>query len=73
MWDWSKVPESEHAELMRLYRLNQWAAIAKACEKWGVMPGGCCCNPSGLQNWFVHSIENGTIKNDDAKPPEKLA
>lgn len=66
MWDWSKIPESEHAAVIELFEARRWGEVAKLCEQHGVSLH-CCCNAEGLQNWLRWSIEKGIIKNDKRK------
>ena len=60
MWDWSKIPESEHSILIAHVEARRWPEVAKLCEQYGVS-AFCCCNAEGLQNWAHWAIENGII------------
>ena len=71
-WNWHKLPESEHAELIAHFDARRWAEIAKLCEKYGVSLH-CCCNAEGLQAWLRWAIEKGIIKqNDERIQPAKM-
>lgn len=66
MWDWSKIPEKEHAAVIELFEARRWGEVAKLCEQYGVSLY-CCCNQEGLQNWLREAIKTGVIKNDAPK------
>lgn len=65
MWNWDKIPESEHAAIIEHANAGRWGEVAKMCEQYSVS-AFCCCNAEGLQNWLWWAIENGTI-NDGTK------
>ena len=62
-WNWQKVPETEHAELIAHIEAARWGEVAKVCERYGVSEY-CCCNPEGLQSWARWAIEQGILKRD---------
>ena len=66
MWNWSKIPESEHALIVEHVSAGRWSEVAKLCEQYGVSTF-CCCNPDGLQNWVLWAIEKGIIHNEIQK------
>lgn len=71
-WNWHKLPETEHQELIAHVEAGRWSEVSKICEKWQVS-AWCCCNADGLQNWTRWAIETGIIKSDGQIQPAQMA
>jgi len=65
MWNWSKIPESEHASILELYRNGEWKELADVHDKYEVSPYSYCCDLIGLQVWWKFGIDSGYIKNQE--------
>jgi len=60
-WDFSKLPESEHARVIELFICGQWRELANIHDQYGLSPYSYCCELDGLKNWYRFGIEQGKI------------
>lgn len=64
-WDFSKLPESEHARVIELYNAGRWADLAAIHDKYNLSNYSYCCDLSGLKLWYKFGIEQNKIKAND--------
>ena len=63
MWDFSKLPESEHANVKELLLANDIQSLVKIHDRYGLSPHSYCCSGiEGVRNWFEWAIKEGIIK-----------
>lgn len=63
MWDFSKLPESEHANVKALLSQNDIQGLVKIHDKYQLSEYSYCCSGiEGVRNWFTWAIEQGIIK-----------
>lgn len=62
MWDWTKLPESEHADAVRMYEAGRWGALMELHNKYQLSPQTLCCDDKPVRKWFAWAIKNETIK-----------
>lgn len=63
MWDFSKLPESEHANVKALLSANDIQSLVKIHDRYGLSPHSYCCSGiEGVRNWFEWAIKEGIIK-----------
>lgn len=65
-WDFTRLPESEHARVIELYNTGKWSALAAIHDKYVLSPYSYCCETQGLKNWYRFGIETGKIKRNGA-------
>ncbi len=61
-WDFSKLPQSEHARVIELYNAGRWGDLAAIHDQYGLSNYSYCCDTSGLKVWYKFGIESGKIK-----------
>lgn len=61
-WDFSKLPEHEHARVIELYNAGRWSDLAAIHDKYNLSNYSYCCDLSGLKLWYKFGIEQGKIK-----------
>lgn len=66
MWDFSKLPEHEHATIIRLLGSNDLWALAEIHNRYSLSERHICCDVLTAQRWFVWAVEQGIIKATDA-------
>jgi predicted nucleotidyltransferase len=62
MWDFSKLPASEHVEVRRLLCTNDLVALVRIHDKYRLSDNVYCCDLISAQRWFSWGVENGLIK-----------
>lgn len=62
MWNFDKLPESEHAKVADLIRVGDWGKLAVIHDKYELSPYTYCCDAEGLKNWFLWALKEGKIK-----------
>lgn len=63
MWDFSKLPESEHENVKRLLQSNDIQGLVRIHDKYGLSEYQYCCSGvEGVKNWFNWAVETGAIK-----------
>lgn len=62
MWDFSKLPASEHQEVRRLLCTNDLIALVRLHNKYHLSDNVYCCDLVAAQRWFAWAVENGLIK-----------
>lgn len=63
MWDFSKLPESEHARVKALLSQNDIQGLVKIHDKYQLSEYSYCCSGiEGVRNWFTWAIEQGIVK-----------
>lgn len=68
-WDFSKLPESEHARVIDLFNRERWRELANIHDQYRLSNYSYCCDLSGIKTWFRYGIERGEIKSDGANEP----
>jgi hypothetical protein len=63
-WDFSKLPESEHQNVIDLFKSYQWAALLKIHNKHKLSTNRYCCSnvKDAMFKWFKYGIDTGQIK-----------
>lgn len=61
-WDFTKLPESEHARVIDLYNRGRWGELANIHDQYNISPYSYCCDLSGLKVWYKFGIQQGKIK-----------
>ena len=59
-WDFSRLPEHEHATVIEAYKTNDARKLIEIHDQYKLSPHQYCC-ASGLMSWYAWAIENGTI------------
>lgn len=62
MWDWAKLPKSEHAAAIEMYEGQRWGALMQLHNKYGLSPQTLCCDDKPVRKWFAWAINNEIIK-----------
>lgn len=63
MWDFSKLPESEHANVKALLLVNDIQSLVRIHDRYGLSPHSYCCSGiEGVKAWFEWAIKEGIIK-----------
>lgn len=63
MWDFSKLPESEHVNVKALLSANDIQSLVKIHDRYGLSPHSYCCSGiEGVKAWFEWAINQGIIK-----------
>ena len=63
MWDFSKLPESEHENVKALLAKNDIQGLVKIHDRYKLSEYSYCCSGiEGVRNWFTWAIEQGIIK-----------
>lgn len=71
-WDFSRLPESEHARVIELMEAGKWWALVEIHNKYALSDSNYCCSNTlkGLKNWYKHGVETGQIKAHGESGPE---
>jgi len=69
MWDFSKLPEDKHAEVIDLFERRSWGQLMAIHNEHQLSREFYCCETDAVRRWFTWGIENGHIKkpNEDKK------
>lgn len=67
MWNWDKLPKSEHANAIELFNAGRWGALMAIHNKYNLSPQTLCCNDAPVREWFGWAISNEIIRNDEKK------
>jgi hypothetical protein len=62
MWDFSRLPLSEHARAIQLYNEQRWGLLMRMHNDYQLSPETYCCNTEPVKKWFKYGIENGFIQ-----------
>jgi hypothetical protein len=62
MWDFSKLPESEHGVAIEAYNKKQWGVLMELHNKYQLSDVQFCCDHVPAKLWFGWAIENDKIK-----------
>jgi len=64
MYDWSKLPTSEHNKAIQLFNNSDWDGLLQLHDKYKISGYTYCCASSavGLLNHFAHAIQEGFIE-----------
>lgn len=60
-WDFSRLPQSEHAAVVNAYKSGDVRALIAIHDNYQLSPYSYCCDQNGLLTWFGQAIKNGTI------------
>jgi hypothetical protein len=63
-WDFSKLPNQEHAAAVDAFNAGNIRALLDLHDKYKLSPYVYCCDHNGLLAWFGDAIKSGDIKND---------
>lgn len=75
-WDFSKLPDHEHARVLDLWSKNDVPALAAIHNQYQLSDHNYCCKLSGVSAWFKYGIETGQIKsaqNGEANTTDSVA
>jgi len=61
MWDFSKIPEYERANVLALYKAHSWGKLMALHNQYKLSPHTYCCDEKPIIKWFKYGIENGLI------------
>lgn len=62
MWDFTRLPREEHAEVLRLYAAQRWGALMAMHNKYRLSPDNLCCNEAPAREWFKWAVDNKIIQ-----------
>lgn len=63
MWDFSKLPESEHSNVKAALLANDIQSLVKIHDRYGLSPHSYCCSGiEGVKAWFEWAIKQGIVK-----------
>lgn len=62
MWDFTRLPISEHAKVIELYEGKKWGALMAMHNDYALSSNHYCCNEQPIRKWFGWAIKNGLIK-----------
>lgn len=62
MWDFSKLPEERHEEVITLFNLRAWGKLMAIHNEHQLSAEFYCCEVDAVRRWFTWGIENGHIK-----------
>lgn len=63
MWDFSKLPESEHENVKAFLLANDIQSLVKIHDRYSLSPHSYCCSGvEGVKAWFEWAIKEGHIK-----------
>lgn len=71
MWDFDRLPASEHANVIRLFRDQKWGELMAIHNRYVLSMNYYCCDERPIIRYFQWAIDNGKIK--DESEPEKKA
>lgn len=60
-WDFSKLPEHEHARVIELIELNQWSELVRIHDQYGLSQNYYCCEVSGVKNYYLQALKTGKL------------
>ncbi|MCB0542102.1 MAG: hypothetical protein KDC70_01205 [Saprospiraceae bacterium] len=58
MWDFSKLPKSEHGNVRALFDANDLVGLVGIHDKYGLSTNTYCCNLLPVKYWFFYAINN---------------
>lgn len=64
MWDFSKLPKSEHARVIDLFNKSAWGDLMDIHNTYSLSNHHYCCEPAPVIRWFKYAIEEGIIKGE---------
>ena len=74
IWDFSKLPDHEHARVLDLWQKNDVVALAAIHNQYRLSDHNYCCKLSGVSAWFKYGIETGQIQaNDQTNTADSMA
>ena len=62
MWDWTKLPKTEHANAIDMFNGQRWGALMALHNKYKLSPQTLCCNDSPVREWFAWAIQEKIIQ-----------
>ena len=66
MWDFSKLPNDEHAGAIAAFNANDIRHLLGLHDKYQLSPYNYCCEMDGFLRWWSWAIENGIIDEQSA-------
>lgn len=64
-WDFSKLPESEHARVVELFKAGAWKELIDIHDRYNLSPYTYCCEIEGLKAWYRWAIGTELIKSGE--------
>ncbi len=61
MWDFSKLPDAKHAEMIALYNEKQYGKIMAMHNQYQLSPHHYCCDSRPIIRWVRWAIDNGHL------------
>lgn len=61
-WDFSKLPEHEHARVAQLIELNKWSELITIHDQYSLSENYYCCEQSGVKRYYTQALQTGKIK-----------
>jgi len=61
-WDFSKLPESEHAAVIDLFEGNKIGQLMLLHNKYRLSNFEYCCDEQAVRRWFKYGIDSGQIQ-----------
>lgn len=65
MWDFTRLPKSEHKNVLELFENQRWGALMAIHNKYKLSPDNLCCNEAPAKEWFKWAIDNKFITNEE--------
>lgn len=62
MWDFSRLPEHEHANVLALFEAQDWKALIAIHDKYRLSYNTYCCDDAPVIRWFTWAIEQGLVR-----------
>jgi len=62
MWDFSKLPENRHAEIIQAAQDKDYLTIIRLHNEYHLSPYFYCCATDGLINWVEWGVKSGKLK-----------
>ncbi len=67
MWDFSRLPDHEHENVLRLYSEQRWGELMLMHNRYVLSMNVYCCNEAPIIRYFGWAIEKGIIKANDTQ------
>ena len=67
MWDFDKLPESEHALALQLLANRDVEGLLALHNKYNLSQNRYCCDLQPIEKWFLWARNNGLIQNNETE------
>lgn len=64
MWDFSRLPKNEHANVIDLYQRSRWGELMVIHNRYVLSMNVYCCNEGPIIRYFGWAIEQGIITDE---------